>query len=79
MTCEETTMESGTPESFFHHVLRCLLHDNARHHITQIIQTVFTDYKWETMPHPGCSSDISPDFKLFPKLKEPLHDQDFSL
>jgi hypothetical protein len=49
MTCEEITMESGIPESFFRHVLtevlKSLLHDNARHRITQIIQNVFIDYK----------------------------------
>ncbi len=50
------------------------LHDNARLHSVQPVIDLLIDYKWETLHHPPYNPDLSsPNFDLFPKLKEPLH------
>jgi len=78
--CDEIALESGIQKII--HALcfnwgvtkkkgHCLLNDSARPYITQTIRTVFTDYRWEALPHPA----YSPDFYLFPKLKELQCDQ----
>jgi hypothetical protein len=48
-----------------------ILHDNARPHIAQSVKDIMADYKWEVLPHPAYSPDMSPpDYDLFPKLKK---------
>ena len=50
-----------------------ILHDNARPHIADVTKKLY-DYGWEILPHVPYSPDMSsPDFDLFPKLKEPMH------
>jgi hypothetical protein len=42
------------------------------------VKDVMADYKWEVLPHPAYSPDMSPpDYGLFPKLKNPLRGQRF--
>jgi hypothetical protein len=49
-----------------------LHHDNAQ------TWTLFTDYKWEALPHLDYSPDMSPpNFDLFVKPKEPPRGQRF--
>lgn len=55
-----------------------LLHDNARPHTAQVVTDLLASYKWETLPHPAYSPDLSPcDFFLFGKLKSRLRGQEF--
>ena len=53
-----------------------ILHDNAAFHKSQRVKSLFTSNKWNVLPHPAYSLDMSlhptPDSDLFPKLKEPL-------
>jgi hypothetical protein len=57
-----------------------ILHDNARPHIAQFVEDVMADYKWEVLPHPAYSPDMSPpDYDLFPKLKNPFRGQRFPI
>ena len=46
----------------------CPLHNNTRLYIAETIKSIFTHYKRAATPLPN----YSPDFQLFPKLKEPL-------
>ncbi len=46
-----------------------LIHDNARPHTANIVQTLLADFKWEVFAHPPHSPDLAPsDFHLFPGL-----------
>lgn len=50
-----------------------LQHDNARPHTANLTMTVVRDLRWELLPHPAYSPDLSPsDYHLFPALKSPL-------
>lgn len=50
-----------------------ILHDNASPHRARETLHTLEQLKWETIPHPPYSPDLSPpDFDLFGKLKEPL-------
>jgi hypothetical protein len=58
-----------------------ILHDNARPHIAQSVKDVMADYKWEILPHPAYSPDMSPpDYDLFPvpQAEEPTPRPTFS-
>ncbi len=55
-----------------------ILHDNAGPHKTVDVTSVLDEYRWETLPHPPYSPDMSPcDYDLFMKLKEPFRDRRF--
>ena len=57
-----------------------ILHENARPYIADVVTTKFRDYGWEVLPYASYSPDVcSPDFHLFPKLKEPMHGRFSSL
>jgi len=58
-----------------------LLHyDNARPHCSAQTQDAITSLKFTVVPHSPYSPDLAPsDFWLFPKLKETLKGQKFSL
>ena len=44
-----------------------------------VITQNLRDYGWEVLPHASYSPDMSsPDFDIFPKLREPMHGQRFS-
>ena len=48
-----------------------ILYDNAAPHLSEGSTSLLARYKWETLPHPPYSSDLSPcDFDLFCRLKE---------
>jgi transposase len=50
-----------------------LLHDNARPHLHTSVNAVLAEYRWESLPHPPYSPDMSPcDYDLFCKLKQPM-------
>lgn len=50
-----------------------VLHDNASCHKAGVVTSLLHEYKWEVLPHPPYSPDMSPpDYDLFPKLKEPF-------
>ena len=55
-----------------------LLHDNARPHVAKIVQKALAHKRWEVLPHPSYSPDMSPcDFHLFGPLKKFLKGQRF--
>ncbi|GFS33444.1 hypothetical protein TNIN_327591 [Trichonephila inaurata madagascariensis] len=50
-----------------------LLHDNARPHVADVVETQLAKFKWETLQHPPYRSDLSPcDFHIFGKMKKHL-------
>lgn len=50
-----------------------LLHDNARPHTANVTTQVLGKWRWEVLPHPPYSPDLSPcDFHLFGPLKRAL-------
>ena len=56
-----------------------LLHDNARSHTAQLIQTLLRDFKWDVFAHPPYSPDLAAsDFHLFPNLHRWLGGRRFS-
>jgi hypothetical protein len=57
-----------------------LHHDNTRPHCSAQTQDATTSLKFTVVPHPPYSPDVAlSDFWLFPKLKETLKRQHFSL
>jgi hypothetical protein len=78
MTCEEIARESGIPKSSVHRIVTEYLQKRKVSaqwvpHIAQSVKDVMADYKWEVLPHPAYSPDMSPpNYDLFPKLKNPL-------
>ena len=49
------------------------LHDNASPHKANVVKELLESYQWEVLDHPPYFPDLSsPEFDLFPKLKEPL-------
>jgi histone-lysine N-methyltransferase SETMAR len=57
----------------------CLLHDNARPHITHQTVALLDQFGWDIITHPPYSPDLAPcDYHLFPKLKEHLAGRRFS-
>ncbi|PSN41436.1 hypothetical protein C0J52_22648 [Blattella germanica] len=56
-----------------------ILYDNARPHIALVVVEKLREYGWEVLPHLPYSPDMStPDFDLFPKLKEPMRGRRYS-
>jgi histone-lysine N-methyltransferase SETMAR len=56
-----------------------LLHDNARPHIARMTYQKLLEIKFETLPHPPYSPDLSPtDFHLFKHLDHFLQQKKFS-
>ncbi len=56
-----------------------LLHDNARPHVSLETQRKLQSVKWEVLPHPPYSPDISPcDYYLFLSLSNFLCDKRFN-
>lgn len=54
-------------------------HDNARPQLGKVLTDLLGKYGWEILPHPAYSLDRdTPDFDLFPKLKELVREQRFS-
>ena len=50
-----------------------ILHDNGSPHKSNVVKELLEGYGWEVLDHPPYLPDLpSPDFDLFPKLKEPL-------
>lgn len=50
-----------------------LLHDNARPHTADLTNQAIEKWRWEIIPHPPYSPDLSPcDFHLFAPLKRAL-------
>ena len=48
-----------------------ILHDNAAPHLSEGMTSLLANYKWETLPHPPYSPDVSScDCDLFPRSKE---------
>ena len=55
-----------------------LLHDNAKPHVSKIVQEKINDLGWEVLPHPPYSPDIAPsDFHLFRSLQNSLQEKKF--
>jgi len=61
-------MHANRPDLLENGVL--IFNDNARPHIGKVVREFLDRYRWEVLPHPPYSPDMSPpDFDLFPKLK----------
>jgi len=61
-------MHANRPDLLENGVL--ILHDNARPHLGKDVCGLLDGYRWEVLPHPPYSPDMSPlDFDLFPKSK----------
>jgi len=57
----------------------CLLHNNARPHVTRQTVALPDQLGWDIITHPPYSPDLAPcDYHLFPKLKEHLARRRFS-
>ena len=55
-----------------------LLHDNARPHVSKIVQEKIKEFQWEILPHPPYSPDIAPsDYHLFLSLQNNLRQKTF--
>ena len=53
-----------------------LQHDNARPHVAKSVKTYLETLKWEVLPHPPYSPDITPsDYYLFRSMAHGLDDQ----
>jgi len=49
-------------------------HDNARPHVTDVVNQLRARWQWEVLYHPPYSPDVRPfNFYLIPNVKEPLH------
>ena len=56
-----------------------IIQDNARPHITDVVNKNLGVYVWEWLPHAPYSADRSPpDFIFFPKIKESIRGRWFS-
>jgi len=70
-------MHANRPDLLENGVL--ILHDNARPHLGKDVRELLDGYRWEVLPHPPYSPDMSPpDFDLFPKLKIKMRGVRFS-
>ena len=57
-----------------------LQHDNARPHVAKPVKTYLVTLKWEVLPYPSYSPDITPsDYYLFRSMAHGLADQEFLL
>jgi len=55
-----------------------LLHDNARPHVAAPVKTYLETLKWEVLPHPPYSPDITfSDYHLFRSMTHGLSEQHF--
>jgi len=55
-----------------------LLHDNARPHTANLTKATLKKLKWEVLPQPPYSPDMSPsDFFLFRSMKSKMRGQSF--
>lgn len=55
-----------------------LLHDNARPHVSKLVNSYIETLRWEVLPHPPYSPDIAPsDYHLFRSMSHSLADQHF--
>jgi len=55
-----------------------LKHDNARPHVSQMVKAYIKILKWEVLPHPPYSLDITPsEYHLFRSMTHSLADQHF--
>ncbi|GFV45577.1 mariner Mos1 transposase [Trichonephila clavipes] len=55
-----------------------LQHDNARSHVAKVVNTYLETWKWEFLPHPPYSPDVSlSEYPLFRSMAHGLADQHF--
>jgi len=55
---------------------KMILHDTARLHVAQPVKNYLETLKWEILPHPPYSPDISPsDYHLFRSMANGLAEQ----
>ncbi|EGI69172.1 Mariner Mos1 transposase [Acromyrmex echinatior] len=55
-----------------------LQHDNARPHVAKVVKTYLETLKWEVLPYPPYSPDVTPsDYHLFRSMAHNLSDQHF--
>ena len=53
-------------------------HDNARPHVAKPVKIYLETLKWEVLPHPPYSPDITPsDYYFFRSMAHGLADQQF--
>jgi len=53
-----------------------LLHDNARPYVTKVVKKYLETLKWDVLPHPPYSPDITPsDYWLFQRMQQVLLSQ----
>ena len=70
------TLREKRPQYEQRHEKVILQHDNARPHIAEPVTTHLETLKWEVLPHPLYSPDISPsDYYLFRSMAHGLADQ----
>jgi len=66
------------PEWAGRHEKVILLHDNAGPHVAQTVKNTLIEFKWEVLPYPPYSPDITPsDYHLFRSMAHGLAEQRF--
>lgn len=55
-----------------------LLHDNARPHVAKVTRAQLEKFRWQILPHPAYSPDLSPaDYALFRRLAHDFEGKQF--
>ena len=82
VTCEQL-LQRQKRKGFLHRIVTgnkklILQHENARPHVAKPVKTYLETLKWEVLPHPPYSPDISPsDYYLYRSMAHGLADQQF--
>ena len=72
-------LKKKRPEWHNRHNKLIMLHDNARPHVIKPVKKYLEGAKWEILPHPPYSPDISPsDFHLFRFMQSALSGERFN-
>ncbi|GFU28593.1 mariner Mos1 transposase [Trichonephila clavipes] len=71
-------LKENRPQYIERHDKKILQHDNARPHVSKLVETYFETLKLEVLPHPLYSPDLYPsDYHLFRSMAHGLANQHF--